>query len=88
MTDDKSKNVAKRRMTRAICHLESVPLSKIVVTSVVRSVTRIPTTAEGLMTNYPIRLIHREWRSVVVGTNEHTAGLDPSEQQRDLPGPI
>jgi hypothetical protein len=68
--------------------LESVPLSKIAVTSLVRSVTRIPTTAEGLMPNYPIRLIHCEWRFVVVGTNEHTAGLDLSEQQRNLPGPI
>ena len=76
MTDDKSKNVAKRRMTRAICHLESVTLSKIVVTSVVRSVTRIPTATQGLLPNYPIRLIHREWRSVVVGTNEHMAVWD------------
>src|SRR6516162_5164598 len=76
MTDDKSKNVAKRRMTLAICHLESVTLSKIVVTSVVRSVTRIPTATQGLLPNYPIRLIHREWRSVVVGTNEHMAVWD------------
>ena len=52
-----------------VCHLEPVPLSIIAVASVVRSVTRIPATAEGLMPNYPIRLIHCEWRSVVVGTN-------------------